>query len=480
VAVRSEPRPTPQTARDRPERGEIDRRQLIAVGLAAAALPALLVYSGNETLALSTLVGVTPFCLAVWLRFSYPRLAGGRALLLVGVVLLASLFVVFAEYWLLDQAHRVERSQLLGLATAGVAGMGVALLGGLAGGWIAQRQRDPGGHRPTASAAHDALTQAAGGASAGATPTVDDRCQECPVCGRCYAAATDRCEEDGAALRSLNIPRVLADRYRLERRLGRGGMATVYAALDTSLNRRVAIKLVREDLVFLADAVERFQREAQAAAAFNHPNVVTVFDYGVSGAQAFLVMELLSGRTLRERLRAEEPMDPPRALGILGDVTAAVEAAHRQHLIHRDLKPENVFLLPHESGERAKVLDFGLAKLVSPPDQEPRISHPTGGAVFGTPLYMAPEQLRGENPHPSWDLWALAVMAFELLSGSHPFSAMTLAIDVHVGEPAGDSPLSRLPRRCQEFFARALAIDRSRRPQSAALFLAELRRSLDA
>jgi len=208
--------------------------------------------------------------------------------------------------------------------------------------------------------------------------------------------------------------------------------------------------------------------------------VVTVFDYGVSGAQAFLIMELLDGSTLRERLRADVPMDPSPALAILRDVCAAVEAAHRQHFIHRDLKPENIFLASHDSGERAKVLDFGLAKLLTPSEQDPRIGHTTGGAVFGTPLYMAPEQLRGEQPHRSWDLWALAVIAFELLAGSHPFSAMTLAVDVQVGEPEADSPLARLPRPCQELFARALAIDRTKRPQSAALFLAELERSLDA
>jgi tRNA A-37 threonylcarbamoyl transferase component Bud32 len=443
---------------------DIARGRLTAIGLAAAAAPAALVYAGGETLALTTVVGVTPFALAVWLRAGSPRMAGGRTLRRVATVLLASLLVLFAEYWLLDREHRVDQSQLLGLGVAGIAGMGVAVAGAAAGGWMTRRTGDA------------EWPMAAPGSAAGAA--IEDRCVECPQCGRCFAYGTALCDEDGAALLSLNVPHVLINRYRLERRLGRGGMATVYSALDLTLNRRVAAKLVRDDLVGLPGAAERFQREAQAAAAFNHPNVVTVFDYGVSGTQAFLVMEQLTGATLRERLRVDEPMEPSRALAILRDVTAAVEAAHGQQLIHRDLKPENIFLVPHESRERAKVLDFGLAKLTTS-DQAPRLGHTTGGAVFGTPLYMAPEQLRGENAHPSWDLWALAVIAFEMLAGAHPFSAMSLAVEAHPDVPAPDSPLLRLRPQCQQFFARALAIDRTRRPQSPALFLAELERSLD-
>jgi hypothetical protein len=171
-----------------------------------------------------------------------------------------------------------------------------------------------------------------------------DRFEECPTCGNCYDSGTGSCHVDSSTLVSVNAPRLLADRYRLERRLGRGGMGTVYVALDTSLDRRVAAKLVREDLVGLPGAAERFQREARAAASFSHPNVVTVHDFGVTGGHAFLVMELLDGRTLRDTLRIEERIDCQRALAILRDVTAAVEAAHRRQLVHRDLKPENICL----------------------------------------------------------------------------------------------------------------------------------------
>jgi serine/threonine-protein kinase len=277
----------------------------------------------------------------------------------------------------------------------------------------------------------------------------------------------------------MNAPRLLADRYRLERRLGRGGMGTVYVALDTSLDRRVAAKLVREDLVGLPGAAERFEREARVAAAFSHPNVVTVHDFGITGTHAFLVMELLDGRTLRDLLRVEERIDRQRALAILRDVTSAVEAAHRLHLVHRDLKPDNICLVSHGTRESAKVLDFGLAKFLTATDGGPVLTHATGGALLGTPLYMAPEQLRGEDPDPSWDLWALAVIAFEMLCGSHPFASATLAPGLRVHDSA-DPRLRDLPGACQLFFARALAIDRSARPGSAAMFVSELERSVDA
>jgi serine/threonine-protein kinase len=308
-----------------------------------------------------------------------------------------------------------------------------------------------------------------------------DRFEECPTCGACYDSGTANCRADRSMLVSVNAARMLADRYQLERRLGRGGMGTVYVALDTSLDRRVAAKLVREDLVGLPGAAERFQREARAAASFSHPNVVTVHDFGVTGTRAFLVMELLDGQTLRDILRVEERIDCRRALAILRDVTAAVEAAHRRQLVHRDLKPENICLVVSPgSGESAKVLDFGLAKFLVPTDAEPLMTHTTGGAVLGTPLYMAPEQLRGGDPDPSWDLWALAVIAFEMVCGSHPFASATFAHGARLRESAADPRLVHLPNGFQSFFASALALDRSARPASAAVLLAEFERGLNA
>ena len=148
--------------------------------------------------------------------------------------------------------------------------------------------------------------------------------------------------------------------------------------------------------------------------------------------------------------------------------------------MQRDLKPENICLVSHGSGESAKVLDFGIAKFLTPQDSEPFLTYATGGALLGTPLYMAPEQLRGEDADPSWDLWALAVIAFEMLSGSHPFASVTPTRDVGMRESAADPRFTNLTNACQQFFARALALDRSSRPESGAVFLASLERNLHA
>jgi hypothetical protein len=315
--------------------------------------------------------------------------------------------------------------------------------------------------------------QAGSGRAAEGTDPRYEGFEECPACGGCYESGTGRCPTDGAFLVSVAVPRLLGGRYQLERRLGRGGMGTVYAAFDRSLDRRVAAKIVRADLIGLPGAVERFQKEARVAAAFAHANVVTVHDFGVAGGHAFLVMELLDGRTLRETLRAERRLDPLRTLQLVRDVAAAIEAAHRQQLIHRDLKPENVCLVTQGSREIAKVLDFGIARFLAGADRDPMTTLGGVGALVGTPLYMAPEQLRGGSPEPSWDLWALAVMTFELLTGSHPFAA------VAVGLPSPDpAAYADLPAGCRTFFASALAIDRSARPQTPAALLTAFERSL--
>ncbi len=316
--------------------------------------------------------------------------------------------------------------------------------------------------------------------AAAAEPGAAKRFEECPSCGTCYDTGVGLCETDGAVLATVAAPRLLAGRYLIERRLGRGGMGAVYAAFDTSLSRRVAAKLVGLGIAGSAGASERFQREARVAAAFSHPNVVTVHDFGAAGTYAFLVMELLDAGTLRDTLRAEERLESRRALAILRDVAAAVEAAHRRQIVHRDLKPENVCLVTGESGEHAKVLDFGIAKLFAARDSESLTTELTGGAILGTPLYMAPEQLRGEDADPSWDLWALAVVAFELLAGSHPFATSAFVRDGGVLETAIDARLAHVPPACREFFGRALAVDRAARPRTAADFIAGLEQSLCA
>ncbi|MDA2913138.1 protein kinase [Acidobacteriia bacterium AH_259_A11_L15] len=305
--------------------------------------------------------------------------------------------------------------------------------------------------------------------------------EECPQCGTCYDTGVSRCLQDRTTLTSVRLPRLLADRYRLERRLGRGGMGTVYEATDTALERRVAAKVIRDELVGSAEAAERFRREARAAAAFAHPNVVTVHDFGVAAdTRAFLVMELLQGTPLREELQQEKRLPARRTVEILRGVCAAVEAAHHRQMIHRDLKPENVFLVRGEPGEIPKVLDFGIAKFL-PTASESTVDTGTG-LLVGTLYYMAPEQLRGGSADPHWDLWALAVMAYEMLTGERPFAGATppeWQSAVLAGQFTSlTTHLPSAPARWQEFFQRALALEPERRPASARQFLSQLERSL--
>ncbi len=317
--------------------------------------------------------------------------------------------------------------------------------------------------------------------SSGTRATRSDVFEECPQCGVCYDVGSTHCSQEKARLVPVILPRLLSGRYHLERRLGRGGMGTVYVASDRALERRVAVKVIRQDLVGSADAAERFRREARVAASFAHPNVVTVHDFGVAeGTRAYLVMELLEGATLRESLSRQKRFPAAYAMPVLRDVCTALEAAHRRQLIHRDLKPENIFLMAGESGETAKILDFGLAKFRSNATQQPTVDT-ASGAVLGTPRYMSPEQRRGQDPHPLWDLWALAVVAYEILTGAYPFNDGSQGDWFGPGPVAGFIPIAtnlpEAPPPWQEFFNRAFARETAQRPQSAETFFSEFQRA---
>jgi serine/threonine-protein kinase len=257
-------------------------------------------------------------------------------------------------------------------------------------------------------------------------------------------------------------------------------MGTVYKATDTSLERAVAVKLIREDLVTSSDAAERFRREAKAAASFAHPNLVTVYDFGVdSDTRVFLVMELLQGFTLRQRFEQQKKFATQQILQILGGVCAGLEAAHERGLIHRDLKPENIFLAQSSEGEMAKILDFGLAKfLVSPTNSAAATVDTLPGILMGTPQYMSPDQLSGEVASAAWDIWALAVITYEMLIGAHPFPATSVGQMHHSIISGRFTPLSThcpdAPAEWHQFFERALSPKTAVRPQSAKEFVATL------
>ena len=196
-------------------------------------------------------------------------------------------------------------------------------------------------------------------------------------------------------------------------------MGTVTRAFDRVLKRDVALKFMREDLRS-RDLEARFLREGQAMAAFVHPHVVTVFDVGISAdGRPFLVMELLEGRTVAERLDVEGPLTPEEVVEIVAQTCAAVTAAHGRGILHRDLKPANLFLVGPEDRATVKVLDFGIAKIT---EGSATATETASGALIGTPAYMAPERILGGPAQPSWDLWSMSVVAYELLTGSHPFS----------------------------------------------------------
>ncbi|MBN1567845.1 MAG: protein kinase [Acidobacteria bacterium] len=308
--------------------------------------------------------------------------------------------------------------------------------------------------------------------------------EECPECGTCYDSGSGNCRKEGAVLTPLPFPRLLAQRYRFEKRLGAGGMGMVYQALDTELDRQVAVKLIRPELTASTDAALRFRQEAKAAASFSHPNVVTVHDYGVSEKQgAYLVMELLRGMTLRQLMNETGRLSAERALEILEDVCAAVNAAHRKRLLHRDLKPENIFLTDSEGVETVKILDFGVVKHIAGEEFSTRsVALTEPGVLAGTLKYMSPEELRGEPPAESWDLWALTVVAYEMLVGVHPFSRATSSEIRNAILDDYKMPLQKhlpeAPATWHQFFDRALAYDPASRPQSAVQLLSDFKQSI--
>jgi serine/threonine-protein kinase len=247
-------------------------------------------------------------------------------------------------------------------------------------------------------------------------------------------------------------------------------MGVVYEAFDVELKRQVAVKVIRPELLASADALARFRREARTAARLFHPGVVTVYDFGVADdGRAYLVMELLNGRTLREELRERGRLDPRTVLDILRGVCGAVALAHENGLVHRDLKPENIFLAQSGQRQAAKILDFGLAKPLEP-GATVTVAPTLPGAVIGTPAYMSPEQLRGDEPAEGWDVWALAVVAFEMLTGAHLFPLSGHPRSALAGgrnrAPSLDVPA--LAGASRVFFERAFAPDCSRRPASYA------------
>jgi serine/threonine protein kinase len=247
---------------------------------------------------------------------------------------------------------------------------------------------------------------------------------------------------------------LFADRYRLERRLGVGGMATVQLALDTRLERHVAVKLLAEHLAQDSSFVSRFRREALAAARLVHPNIVQVFDFGADQASGrpYIVMEWVDGPSLAEILRELGRLEPADAVSILTQSCRGLDYAHRNGVVHRDVKPGN--LLRGRDGGQVKLADFGIAKATEHSDMT------KVGSVLGTAAYLSPEQARGESAGPASDLYALGVVSYQLLAGRLPYEAASLTDLARQQDTVAPPPLHEvdpaIPRPLSLVVARAL------------------------
>ncbi|MGH2752540.1 MAG: protein kinase domain-containing protein [Actinomycetota bacterium] len=266
--------------------------------------------------------------------------------------------------------------------------------------------------------------------------------------------------------------RVFGGRYEGRRCIGSGGMAEVYLAYDLLLEREVAVKALNDQLARDPQFVERFRREARAAARLNHPNIVALYDYGATDDAYFIVMEFIDGRTVGDLVATEGVLHPVRVAEIASDVASALERAHRAGLVHRDVTSSNVMISAH--GE-TKVTDFGIARVMDEHDQQT-----TAGArsVLGTAAYISPEQAQGLSIDERTDLYSLGVVMFEMLTGRPPFMAenpLALASQHVLNEPPRPSALNRsISPELDAIVLRALA----KRPEARFESASELREEL--
>ena len=317
--------------------------------------------------------------------------------------------------------------------------------------------------------------------------------RECPRCEHCYEDDAVVCSNDQSKTKhTLPGTTLLNGRYRLEKRLGRGAMGQVYLARDENLvTRRVAVKTIRPDVLSDEDlqegeAIARFEREARTAASIQHHNVIAVTDFGKSEEGVFfLVMEYVEGESLYQLLRREGTVTVQRALSLLRQVSAGVEAAHDEGILHRDLKPANIFIVQKKKKDGSisaddvvKVGDFGLAKIISQSQTGLTSgSGPASRGILGTPEYMAPEQMHaGATLDARADIYALGTIAYHMLGGRPPFSGDIMQIFAQ--KLTQEAPLlstlrSDIPKPVEEAVMDALKKEPDGRPQTVAKWFAE-------
>jgi serine/threonine protein kinase len=281
---------------------------------------------------------------------------------------------------------------------------------------------------------------------------------------------------------------ILDGQFEIVQKIGTGGMGAVYKASQPAMNRMVAIKILHPKLADRQDLTSRFRREARAMSQLTHPNTTKVFMYGElpEDESLYIVMEYLEGKNLNQRVRREGPLPVERAIPILAAVCEALDEAHQLGIVHRDMKPENIFLC-NQGGlkDYPKVLDFGLAKVTERQMKPGSVILTQEGMVFGTPEFMSPEQAQGKTLDARSDIYSLAVILYEVLTGKLPFVARTPMeyIQKHVMEP----PISlnqrvegkQFPRRLEQVINKALAKNPDERYQVASDFARALQDSLE-
>ncbi len=299
----------------------------------------------------------------------------------------------------------------------------------------------------------------------------------CTSCGRKFSSQFALCPDDGSELipsaAQLLLGSLFDNRYRIETLLGSGAMGAVYKAHHEDLNRSVALKILHSDLQNDEDKLLRFHREGQALCLLSHQNIVPAYGFGVSeDAQAYMVLQYVEGRGLDKLLEEEGPLQPTRALSIFMQLCDGLNEAHKAGIVHRDLKPSNILVVNENGiGDQIKIFDFGLARFI-PGAQEAKQKLTQTGHVFGSPLYMSPEQWRGQKADVRSDVYSLGCVMFECLTASPPLSLddlLKVICDeekIEIKNPSHLKPDSQISTALESIILKAITIDAESRYQS--------------
>jgi serine/threonine protein kinase len=307
----------------------------------------------------------------------------------------------------------------------------------------------------------------------------------CPICERNYGEELDVCQMDGATLKILGVKQdrylnqVIKGRYRVLKKLGEGGMGTVYLAEQVSIKRKVALKLLQGNFAADDEFIARFRREAHLAASLNHRNIITIYDFDqADDGTLFIAMEYVDGKRLSDAVRQDGPLPIRRAMRLGIQIAEGLESAHRSGVIHRDIKPDNIMIVGEDEFEQIKLMDFGIARLR---DTGTMMQLTRSGVIMGTPQYMSPEQAEGAEVSDKTDIYALGIVLYEMISGKVPFTATTPG--AVLVKQMQEAPVSlrkvrrELPTAVEKLVMRTLEKKPERRQQSMREVVQELQKA---